>query len=273
MIKIGNRNNLEVSRLVDFGAYLREPGGEVEILLPARYIDSPLHPGDMIDVFVYTDSEDRPVATTLTPRAEVGQVAVLNVISAGRMGAWLDWGLAKDLLVPLSEQKTRMIEGRSYPVYVMLDDASKRVVASSKIEKHLGNLLPDYRRGQSVEAVVFDRNEVGFRCAVDSKHLGILYTDELYTPLHIGDKVTAFVKQVRSDEKIDLTLSAHAEERTHKLADRVAEALKHNGGHIALCDNSSPEEIRREFQCSKKDFKKAVGHLMKTGRASRENFG
>lgn len=273
MIKIGNRNNLEVSRLVDFGAYLREPGGEAEILLPARYIETPLKPGDMIDVFVYTDSEDRPVATTLTPLAEAGSVAMLKVVSAGRYGAFLDWGLPKDLLVPLSEQKTRMIEGRSYPVYVFLDDASKRVVASAKLDKYLGNLLPRYRKGDRVEVMVFDRNEVGLRCAVDARHLGILYSDELFRPVHIGDRMEAYVKQVRPDGKIDLTLAAHAEERTHSLAEKIENALKSSGGHIELCDSSSPEEIKARFQCSKKDFKKAVGYLLKTGKATKESFG
>lgn len=273
MIKIGNRNNLEVSRLVDFGAYLREPGGETEVLLPARYIETPLRPGDMVDVFVYTDSEDRPVATTLSPLAEAGDVAMLKVVSTGRYGAFLDWGLPKDLLVPLSEQKARMTEGRSYPVYVFLDDASKRVVASAKLEKHLGNLFPRYRRGDKVKAMVFDRNEVGWRCAVDSRHLGMLYADELFTPVHIGDTLEAYVKYVRPDGKIDLTLSPHAEERTHSLAERIEEALKKNGGHLDLGDSSSPEEIKARFQCSKKDFKKAIGHLMKTGKATRESFG
>lgn len=273
MIKIGNRNNLEVSRLVDFGAYLREPGGEAEVLLPARYIETPLHPGDMVDVFVYTDSEDRPVATTLTPLAEAGDVAILKVVSAGRYGAFLDWGLPKDLLVPLSEQKTKMVEGRSYPVYVFLDDASKRVVASAKIEKHLGNLLPRYRKGAKVSVIIFDRNEVGWRCAVDSRHLGILYSDELFSPVNIGDRLEAYVKQVRPDGKIDLTLSPHAEKRTRSLAERIEAALKTSGGHIELCDSSSPDEIKARFQCSKKDFKKAIGHLMKIGKATRESFG
>lgn len=272
MIKIGNRNNLEVSRLVDFGAYLREPQGTVEILLPARYITTPLEPGDVVDVFVYTDSEDRLVATTLQPLAEVGTVAVLKVVATGRIGAFLDWGLPKDLLVPVGEQRQRMIEGRAYPVYVYLDNASKRVAASAKIDKYIGNVIPSLKRGEQVSAVVYDRNEVGYRCAVNSLHQGIIYADEVYSPINIGDTLTAYVKFVRPDGKVDLTVGPRAEERTHALADRVEQAIAECGGRLPLGDSSDPEEIRRRFQCSKKDFKKAIGHLLKTGRARRDSF-
>lgn len=273
MIRIGNRNMMEIGRFCDFGAYLREPGGKEEILLPLRYLTEDMVVGDLLDVFVYTDSEDRPVATTETPLAEVGQVAVLEVVGASRYGAFLDWGLPKDLLVPYSEQRMRMQVGGRYPVYIYLDDASKRVAATAKISKYIGNVFPDLKRGEEVTAVVYERNDIGYKCTVNSLHQGIIYADEVFRPVAVGDVLTAYVKQVRPDGKVDLTLSGKAAERTHELAGRIADALKAAGGHIALSDASTPDEIRREFQCSKKDFKKAIGYLLKTGAAARQSFG
>ena len=272
MINIGQRNMLEIARFCDFGAYLREPGGKDEILLPMRYLTEAMSVGDMLDVFVYTDSEDRPVATTDAPLAQVGDIAVLEVVGANRFGAFRDWGLPKDLLVPHSEQRARMQVGRSYPVYIYLDNASQRVAASAKIGKFIGNLYPELKRGEEVTAVVYERNEVGFRCAVNSLHQGIIYADEAFRPIHIGDTLTAYVKLVRPDGKIDLTLSGNAADRTRELADRIEEALRVAGGHIDLGDNSDPDDIRRAFQCSKKDFKKAIGLLLKTSRATRDSF-
>lgn len=265
MVNIGKRNKLAVSRLVDFGAYL--DGGEgKEILMPKRYIESPLSPGDMVDVIVYTDSEDRLVATTEVPLAYAGEFAFLDVVAVTKIGAFLDWGLAKDLLVPYGEQKSRMAVGGRYLVYVYVDNASGRVVASARIEKHVGNVLPDYARGQKVSALVFDRNDAGYRCIVDNLHFGILYSDEVYAPLKKGDRVEAYVKQIRPDGKIDLMLGARADVRTATLATRIEGALRNAGGSLAVSDKSTPEEIKAAFQCSKKDFKKAVGHLLKEGK-------
>lgn len=265
MVNIGKRNKLAVSRLVDFGAYL--DGGEgKEILMPKRYIESPLSPGDMVDVIVYTDSEDRLVATTEVPLAYAGEFAFLDVVAVTKIGAFLDWGLAKDLLVPYSEQKSRMAVGGRYLVYVYVDNASGRVVASARIEKHVGNVIPDYARGQKVSALVFDRNDAGYRCIVDNLHFGILYSDEVYSPLKKGDRVEAYVKQIRPDGKIDLMLGARADVRTATLATRIEGALRNAGGSLAISDKSTPEEIKAAFQCSKKDFKKAVGHLLKEGK-------
>lgn len=265
MVNIGKRNKLAVSRLVDFGAYL--DGGEgKEILMPKRYIESPLSPGDMVDVIVYTDSEDRLVATTEVPLAYAGEFAFLDVVAVTKIGAFLDWGLAKDLLVPYGEQKSRMAVGGRYLVFVYVDNASGRVVASARIEKHVGNVIPDYARGQKVSALVFDRNDAGYRCIVDNLHFGILYSDEVYAPLKKGDRVEAYVKQIRPDGKIDLMLGARADVRTATLATRIEGALRNAGGSLAVSDKSTPEEIKAAFQCSKKDFKKAVGHLLKEGK-------
>ncbi|MDE5744888.1 MAG: GntR family transcriptional regulator [Paramuribaculum sp.] len=262
MVQIGKRNKLKVSRLVDFGAYLEADYGK-EILLPKRYITEPISPGDEVDVVVYTDSEDRPVASTEVPRAYVDEFAFLDVVAVTKVGAFLDWGLPKDLLVPFSEQRARMNEGGRYLVYLYLDHSSGRVAASAKIEKFIGNVFPDYAKGQKVSALVFDKNDAGFRCIVDNRHFGILYENEVFADLKAGDRVEAYVKQVRPDGKIDLMLGGRADVRTNLLADRILSAIKANGGKLSVSDKSSPEEIKQAFQCSKKDFKKAVGHLLK----------
>lgn len=274
MINIGKTNTLKVSRLVDFGAYLTDDSnGATEILLPRRYVTDDMRPGDEIEVFVYNDSEDRPVATTERPIAQVGEVAVLEVVGNCRYGAFLDWGLPKDLLVPFGEQRARMKIGGHYPVYIYLDDASKRIVASARLGKFLGNVLPSYATGQEVDAVIYERTDIGYRCAVDSLHQGMLYSDEIFRPVSIGQRLKAYVKNVRPDGRIDLSASPDAKQRTRQLADRIAATIEAAGGHIAISDASSPETIQTAFECSKKDFKKAVGHLLKTGRATREMFG
>ncbi|MDE5821734.1 MAG: GntR family transcriptional regulator [Paramuribaculum sp.] len=267
MVKFGKRNRLKVSRIVDFGAYLEADFGK-EILLPKRYISEPLTPGDEVDVVVYTDSEDRPVASTETPYAYVDEFALLNVVAVTKVGAFLDWGLPKDLLVPFSEQRSRMKEGGRYLVYLYLDHSSGRIAASAKIEKFIGNVIPEYVKGQKAGVLVFDKNDVGYRCIVDNRHFGILYNDEVFSPVNIGDRLDAYVKQVRPDGKIDLMLGGRADVRTNTLADKIFKAIKSNGGKLEISDKSSPEEIKQAFMCSKKDFKKAVGHLLKDGKIS-----
>lgn len=262
MIKIGQYNKLTVERFVDFGAYLTD-GESESILLPSKYIDQSTAVGDEVEVFVYKDSEDRPVAVTEHPFACVGDVAFLQVAAVNKYGAFLDWGLPKDLLVPFSEQKSRMREGGFYPVYVYLDDETKRVVASAKLEKFIGNTIPDYRPGQKVEALVIQHTEIGYKVVVDNLHWGMIYDNEVFAPLEIEQSVKAYVKSVRDDGKIDLTLNDKAKVRTKSTAELIIEHLKANGGEIAVGDKSSPEEIKALFHCSKKDFKKALGALYK----------
>lgn len=265
MVNIGKYNRLTVAKIVDFGVYL-DAGNGVEILLPARYIDRELKAGDELDVFIYTDSEDRLIATTEKPFAEVGQFAFLEVVDVNQVGAFLDWGLPKNLLVPFKEQKVRMREGGVYPVYVYLDDTSKRIVASAKLERYLGNVFPDYKRGDEVTALVWQHQPIGYRVIVDNLHSGMIYENEIFRNLEIGETVKAFVKNVRDDGKIDLTLSGNVIERVGRLADRIMEYVRLNGGEAPISDKSSPEVIQAKFQCSKKDFKKAVGQLFKEHR-------
>ena len=263
MLKIGNYNTLKVAREVDFGYYLATDDGR-ELLLPRKYMPEDKGIGDELKVFVYTDSEDRLIATTEVPYAVVGDFAYLQVKDVNNAGAFLDWGIpGKDLLVPYSEQKARMKQGGIYLVYVYLDDASKRVVASAKVEHFIGNVIPEYRPGQRVSALIVEHTPIGYRAIVDNRHWGMIYDNEIFRPLELESTVKAFVKSVREDYKIDLTLSDRAVKRVGDLSDRILEAIDAAGGELHVTDASTPDEIREAFECSKKDFKKAVGHLYK----------
>jgi len=262
---IGQYNKLMVTRFVDFGLYLADEQGN-EVLLPACYITENPVVGDEMEVFVYTDSEDRPVATTEHPLAIVGQVAFLRVADVSRIGAFMDWGLSKDLLCPFREQQATMKRGGVYPVYVYLDNASGRVVASAKLGKFLGNTIPRYRRGDKVEALVLRHTEFGYRVVVDNLFMGMIYDTQLYAPLAVGRTVVAYVSKVRDDGKIDLTVSGSSRDDIERLADRIADYITHQSGGHKVDDTMSPDDIKAIFGCSKRVFKQALGHLYKTSR-------
>ena len=252
MLKIGKFNTLKVSKIVDFGLYLDGSNG-LEILLPSRYITDIPQIGDELNVFIYTDSEDRLI----------GQFGFLTVKSVTKVGAFLDWGLMKDLLVPFSEQRSRMRNGGRYLVYTYLDDATKRVVASSKINKFLGNTYPLYKKGDKVSCLIYEETEIGYKVIIDNLHNGKIYKNELFKSIDKEDRVNGYVKQVRDDGKIDITLKDSASNRIEILADRFYKFIEMNGGSTSLGDKSSPDEIKAILQCSKKDFKKAIGSLYK----------
>lgn len=263
MLKIGKTNKLKVNRMVDFGAYL-DGGEDTEILLPAKYFTPGLTVGDEIEVFVYKDSEDRLIATTEMPIAQVGEFAFMEVNQVNKVGAFLRWGItAKDLLVPFREQKADMREGGVYLVYVYLDDATKRIVGSQKIEKFLGNVMPRYVKGDQVDILVTDITPIGYRCIVDNLHYGMIYSNEVYQDIEIGKHYTAYVKNVRPDLKIDLMMGDRADRRTADLGTIILNAIKEAGGQLPYSDKTDPETIQQVFSCSKKDFKKAIGHLFK----------
>ena len=262
-MKIGEYNKLMINRFVDFGAYLIDDQDN-EVLLPKRYLTGDEELDDMIEVFVYNDSENRPVATTERPFATVGQFCLMRVRAVNAIGAFLDWGLvAKDLLVPFSEQRVRMQAGRSYIVYVYLDPSSQRIVATAKLDKFLNKSLPNYYHRQKVDVLVAQQQEIGYRVIVDGKFWGMIYNNELYQPVNIGEHHIGFIKQVRDDGKIDVTLAKIEKMRVDDVANSILEYLKQNGGSMSLNDKSAPEEILRTFNCSKKDFKKALGLLYK----------
>ena len=260
---IGQYNELRINRMVDFGAYLIDNDTH-EVLLPKRYLTPEMKVGDTIRVFVYNDSENRPVATTEEPRAAVGDFALMRVKAVNKVGAFLDWGLvAKDLLVPFSEQRVDMKVGRSYIVHVYLDEASKRIVASAKLAKFLNKTEPDYYHREKVEVLVVQASDLGYRVIINNAHWGQIYQNETYQNVNVGDRFTAFVKQVRPDGKIDVTLGQIEKMRVDDLADRILHHLQDHNGEMPLTDKSTPEEINKVFTCSKKDFKKALGHLYK----------
>lgn len=262
MLNIGKFNTLKVLKIVDFGIYL-DGGNGISILLPVRYISKAVYIGDELDVFIYTDSEDRLIATTETPLTQVGKFSYLDVKSVNKVGAFLDWGLMKDLLVPFSEQRSRMKQGGRYLVYTYLDDTTKRVVASSKIEKFLGNTIPLYTKGTKVHCLIYDENDIGYKIIVENLHKGIIYKNQVYQNLEIGDEIDGFVKQIRDDNKIDVTINDIAVNRIDELAKRFHNFISINGGSTSLGDKSSPEEIKAIMSCSKKDLKKAIGLLYK----------
>jgi predicted RNA-binding protein (virulence factor B family) len=262
MVKIGKYNTLRVVKSLDFGVYL-DGGDGLEILLPTRYVPEGLKVDDELNVFIYKDSEDRLIATTEHPYAEVGEFAYLQVNQVNQAGAFLDWGLPKDLLVPYSQQRSKMRQDGIYLVYVYLDDATKRIVATAKIEKYLGNVFPEYKVGQAVKCLVIEHTEIGYKVIVDNLHRGMIYHNEIFRPIEVEETITAYVKAVREDGKIDVTLSDKAVRRIDDLSERILNAIKTNGGKLAVTDKSSPDEIKSLFSCSKKDYKKALGHLYK----------
>ena len=262
-MNIGQYNKLTINRFVDFGAYLIDDDNN-EVLLPKRYLSGEEELDDPIEVFVYNDSENRPVATTEHPFATVGQFCLMRVKAVNAIGAFLEWGLvAKDLLVPFSEQRVRMQAGRSYIVYIYLDPSSQRIVASAKLDKFLNKNLPDYYHRQKVDVLITQQQEIGYRVIVDGKYWGMIYNNELYNPVNIGEHHMGFIKQVRDDGKIDVTLAKIEKMRVDDVADAIIDFLNDNGGSMTLNDKSSPDDILRTFNCSKKDFKKALGQLYK----------
>ena len=262
MAEIGKNNILTIARCEEYGLYLKDDDGN-EILLPNRYVTDDMEIGDEVNVFVYTDSEDRPVATTEQPYAKVGDFALLRVKSVNNIGAFLDWGLMKDLLVPFREQKVRMMSGRSYIVYVYLDDESQRVVASAKLDKFLDNKIPEYKYRQKVDILVTQRTDLGYKVIVDNLFWGMIYHNEIFQEINIGDRLEAFIKNVRQDGKIDIKLGDREVKRVKSLADTIMEYIAENGGTIHITDKSSPDTIREAFNCSKKDYKKTLGFLYK----------
>lgn len=273
MAILGKRNILSIVRASAPGLYL--DGGELgEILLPGRYIPANLKPKDKLDVFVYRDSEDRLVATTEIPLATVGEFAAMKVVSINDpVGAFLDWGLAKDLLLPFREQEKMVRVGQKVVVFVYLDPKSQRIVASARLQRHLSQERPLYRNSQPVELLITGASPLGYQAIVENAHSGLLYRDNITTPLQIGQRLKAFVRNIRPNDQIDLSLDASGYKRVAPLTDEIVQALEKNGGKLAFDDDSSPEAIRQKFSVSKKAFKQALGKLYKARRISFQKPG
>jgi hypothetical protein len=272
MVEIGKINTLEVVRETDNGFYL--DGVELgEILMPRKFITDEVRSQGWADVFVYTDSEDRLVATTEKPFAMVGEFAFLKVVATSNFGAFLDWGLPKDLLVPFREQKAKMVEGGIYLVYLFLDLLTNRIAASAKLDKYLDNTPPEYKPGDEVQLLIAEETDLGFKAIVNNEHWGMLYKNQIYQSLSQGQKTTGYINKVRDDEKIDLLLEKPGYEKVDAISQKILDELKQNRGFMAVSDNTSPEMINALFGISKKNFKKAIGNLYKKRMISFDSDG
>ena len=259
-IMLGRMNRLSVSHFAEQGAYLHG-GPEGTILLPRRYVPEGLHEGDEIDVFLYLDHEERIVATTETPLAQVGDFAWLTVSWVNNFGAFLHWGPMKDLFVPFREQKMKMQKGHAYLVHVHLDPDTYRIMASAKVEHYLSTDMPPYNEGDAVDCLIWQKTDLGLKCIVDNRYSGLLLDREMFRQLFSGDRVRAFVKKVRDDGKIDVILQQQGRRGIKDFSSVLLSHLQNNGGSTPLGDNSPAEEIYAIFGVSKKVFKKAVGDL------------
>lgn len=265
MADIGKMNTLQVLRSSDFGLFL--DGGELgDILLPKRYVADGLKLGDTVEVFIMLDSEDRLTATTLKPFAMVDEFACLRVASVTGVGAFLDWGLPKDLLVPFREQKIKMREGQFYMVRIYLDRASGRLAATAKLDKFLDQVESSFDIGEKVELLVCTATDLGYKVIVNGLHWGLVFHNDVFQPLERGQRLDGFVKQLREDGKIDLCLQKPGYEKVTKLTDVILNHLKGQGGFMPITGKSPPEEIRALFGVSKKTYKQAIGALYKKRR-------
>lgn len=272
MIEIGKTNTRTVVKSVDFGVYL-DGGDAGEILLPSKYVPRGCKAGDTLDVFIYYDSEDRIIATTQEPKAMVGRFAFLRVAGVTAVGAFLDWGLPKDLLVPFSEQPVRMQENKSYIVYLYLDDRTKRIVGSAKLNRFLDKTPLIFNEGQEVELFICERTDLGWKAVINDTQRGMLFNNDVHQPLKTGQRLKGYIKKIREDGKIDLCLSKPGYEKVGDISTKILEILKAHGGFIPVTDKSSPETIYRQFKISKKTFKMAVGALYKKRLISIEKNG
>lgn len=271
-IELGKFNQLEVVKQVDFGMYL-DGGEEGEILLPTRYVPEDCKIGELLNVFLYLDIDERLIATTLTPLVEVGQFACLEVSWVNQYGAFLHWGLMKDLFVPFREQKMTMQVGRKYVIHAHVDEESYRIVGSAKIERYLSKEMPDYLPDEEVDILIWQKTDLGFKAIIDNQYSGLLYENEIFCSVETGMKMKTFVKQVREDGKVDLMLQKGGFEKVDDFARTLLEYLQAHGGRIGLNDKSPADEIYAVFGVSKKTFKKGVGDLYKKRRIVLQDGG
>lgn len=259
-ITLGAYNLLKVVKKVDFGMYL-DGGVEGEILLPTRYVPEGCKIGDELNVFLYLDQDEKIIATTLEPLAKVGDFACLEVAWVNEYGAFLNWGLMKDLFCPFREQKKRMQKGERYIVYVKLDEESYRIMATAKVDKYLNQDKPAYKHGDEVDLLVQQKTELGFKVIIDNAYGGLIYDNQVFRPLHTGDRLKGYIDRVRPDGKIDVTVQPTGRRQTEEFSDVLLAYLQDNGGHCSLGDKSPAELIADRFKVSKKTFKKAIGDL------------
>ena len=273
MVQVGRYNTLKVVKHVDFGVYL--DGGDTEILLPKRYVPADLEDGDEITVFIYHDSESRLVATTDHPLGIVGDIVILEAVSVTEQGAFLRWGIMKDLFVPLSQQVSRMVVGGSYTVYIYIDEQTGRVAATEKtwpyIDKENEHL--DVKERDSVNLLIYRRTDLGYEVIINNKYIGLLHYNEVFRELELGERLEGFIKKIRTDNKIDVVLGQPGYKKVAPEEDKILKLLKESDGYLPFHDKSAPEEIYDKFGMSKKTFKMAVGALYKQKKISLTKTG
>ncbi|WP_296270836.1 CvfB family protein [Pseudomonas sp. UBA6323] len=266
MAVIGRMNSLQVVKHTDFGLYL-DGGADGEILLPKRYIpkDTPSEVEDWLNVFIYLDSEDKLIATTLKPKIQLGEFASLKVVDINRVGLFFDWGLPKDLLLPHSEEKRPLQIGDYCVIYLYLDKRTRRLTATARLDRHLDQVPANYQVGQEVDLLVVERTDLGFKAIIDGKHWGLIHKNELFKFIRSGMREKGYIKELRADGKISLSLQPIGHQAASGLAEQIIERLRDQGGVLALGDKSPPELIAEQFRVSKGNFKKAIGGLYKQG--------
>jgi len=261
-MKIGEYNTLKINRFTSVGAYLESENGD-DVLLPNKYLTHNLELDDEITVFIYTDSEDRPVATTEIPFAKCGEFAWLKINSVTNFGAFADIGLEKHLFIPLKEQNAKLEEDKSYLIYVYLDEKTQRMVGSAKINPFVESALDQVDEGEEIDVLIANRTDLGYRVIVNQKHLGLLFEDHIIRPVESGEICRAFSEHIREDGKIDISLIQIGLEKFEEMEKVVIDFLNQNDGRLHLTDKSSPDEIKRTLGMSKKLFKKTIGGLYK----------
>ncbi len=273
MAQLGDWAALRVIREKPPGLFLDSEGDEGEVLLPRREMPDRWEVGGAIEVFLYTDSEDRPVATTRRPHVMPGEFGPLEAVASTRVGTFLDWGLPKDLLLPFGEQRDRCEVGRRYVVHVHVDPESERIVASRRLSRHFSREAPDYQPGDKVDLLIYGKTELGYKAIVDGRHGGLLFANETFRRLRHGERTEGYIKEVRSDGKIDLSLEAPGRRRIDELEARIEKELRQRGGFWELCDSSPADLIHHELGVSKKAFKQATGALFRKRRIVIEDDG
>ena len=261
MLQAGRYYTLKVVKKVDFGFYL--DGDGEEILLPKRYVPRGLKVGDELEVFIYHDSENRLIATTDRPAGQVGDIVVLKVVGITEQGAFMDWGLMKDIFLPLSQQKSRLYEGEYYPVYIYRDEQTGRVAVTEKFSSYLDNDVLTVNENDQVQLLVYRKTEIGYEVIINNKHIGLLYFNEVFRELEIGERVEGYIKTIRDDNKIDVAIGKKGYEKVAGEEGKVLELLQENDGYLPYHDKSDPEDIYEFFGMSKKTFKMTIGALYK----------
>ena len=266
MALIGRYNSLQVVKHTDFGLYL-DGGADGEILLPKRYIpkDTPSEVEDWLNVFIYLDSDDKLIATTEKPKVQVGEFASLKVLEINSIGIFLDWGLSKDLLLPYSEEKRSLEAGQYCVVHVYLDKHTRRITATARLDRYRDVRPAAYQVGQAVDLLVAEATDMGFKAIINNQHWGLIHKNEVFKFLRSGMREKGFIKELRADGKISLSLQPVGQEAANSLHEKILQQLQANGGTLAVSDKSPPEVISGLFGVSKGNFKKAIGALYKQG--------